>query len=134
MIEKRDIPEKELRINTVRGVTVRDDFLQAIKDFYRDQPPKNLLWNFRDVDVSSFTPSDMQAIVEAMKRFTHSRVGGKSAIVAPRDLEFGFARMFEILGGQLDLEFEIAVFRETDEAMAWIEAEGAKGVKGDGQR
>jgi hypothetical protein len=41
-----------------------------------------------------------------------------TAIVAPRDLEYGVSRMFEILGERPNLRLQ--VFRDRGEALAWL--------------
>ena len=44
----------------------------------------------------------------------------RRAIVAPEDLVYGYARMYEVFSHSS--EDNLAVFRNEDEAMAWLEA------------
>ena len=49
---------------------------------------------------------------------------GKLAVIAPRDLLFGMARMYEMLRD--DSPVEVRVFRERDEAESWLAGRGRR--------
>jgi hypothetical protein len=53
------------------------------------------------------------------------RKGGKTAVVAPRDVDFGLSRMTEALhtSGRPAPPYEFTVFRTEQEALAWIEGD-----------
>ncbi len=47
------------------------------------------------------------------------RVGGKTAIVAPHDFTYGFARPYIAMADAYDLPFEHQAFRSLAEALEW---------------
>ena len=46
--------------------------------------------------------------------------GARRALVAPMDVGFGLSRMFQ---GMADTEGDVRVFRDYDEALAWLDGE-----------
>ena len=46
--------------------------------------------------------------------------GARRALVAPMDVGFGLSRMFQ---GMADLDGDVRVFRDRDEALAWLSGE-----------
>lgn len=69
-----------------------------------------------DMKVSADT---VRAVARRAAQHVDSRLEeGKLAIVAPRDLLFGMARMYGILRD--DSPVEVRVFRERDEAESWL--------------
>jgi hypothetical protein len=46
--------------------------------------------------------------------------GARRALVAPMDVGFGLSRMFQ---GMADLDGDVRVFRDRDEALAWLNGE-----------
>ena len=55
-----------------------------------------------------------------MRRPGAARKGGKSAVLAPNDLEYGLAVMFRILSDKDGFPFGIGVFRSHKETGQWL--------------
>jgi len=55
-----------------------------------------------------------------VQKLGFSRQGGKTAVVAPKDLVYGLARMFQIMSDTDDFPFETRVFRSYEEAEQWL--------------
>ena len=66
---------------------------------------------------SSFAGGVFLKLAEAVESFS---ISSRRAIVASTDLDFGFARMFKSL--KAESAGQIAVFRELEEALAWLES------------
>jgi hypothetical protein len=57
--------------------------------------------------------------LRGMARFRLFGPGSRRAVVAPRDLHYGLARMYEMLRG--DAPEQLQVFRTREEAERWLE-------------
>ncbi len=79
--------------------------------------PTRVIWDLRDTRVGWKS--------EEVKGFSEFILGnrgsgrGKVAVVASSNLEFGLARMFEVMSQRAPME--MMVFRDADEARDWIE-------------
>jgi hypothetical protein len=103
------------------GEVTKSEFIELMDRYFREPSSAFPLGPF---DLSDVTGVDVAAesVRDAARRageYVDSRLdGGKLAIVAPRDLLFGMARMYEILRG--DSPVEVRVFREREEAESWL--------------
>jgi len=66
-----------------------------------------------------FAAADTPRIVELMRKVTKEGVIGAKAVVAPAGYTYGVARMIEMLAEEF---CEIKIFRDEDEARAWLAA------------
>lgn len=85
-------------------------------------PELNVVWHFMPGSVLSISAEDMPEMVK--KVAAHIRERGSSyrlALVSDDDLNFGVSRMFEGLAAQLPVS--VSVFRELDDALAWVSVE-----------
>jgi len=69
--------------------------------------------DFSDVEETTIAPE----VIRELARTNPWGAGARRAMLAPSDLLFGLARMFEMLDEHLD---EVRVFRNADEARAWL--------------
>ena len=122
-IEKRIEPEKSLTVLTVTGVVSADEFNRAIKEFYEKGPvTRKVLCDLTDSILDHVRSEDILNISRTPRQYPEPRIGGKTAIVAPSDLAFGLARMYEFTSDPAEVPFVIRVFRTKDEAMKWLAA------------
>ena len=103
--------------SSASGVLTDDDLrghqraVLADPDF---DPHFSQIWDFQgveDVEVSSET---LRLLAESKSYSAES----KRAVVAPRDVLYGMARMFQMLHEEAPEAFR--VFRTSDEARAWL--------------
>jgi len=76
------------------------------------------IFDLTDVTAAEVGADDVRRLSSVTEEFTHRGVTVKVAIVAPRDLEFGLSRMYEMLQSQS--KNDVRVFRDRAEAEAWI--------------
>jgi hypothetical protein len=76
------------------------------------------LCDLSEASVRSVEAGDVRTFVATLR--THRQVysGGRWAILAPTDLEYGMARMYLVLAEELGVEQE--VFRSRREALDWL--------------
>jgi hypothetical protein len=112
--------KKNLTIFAFRGQLSADELMKTVKSFYADTPTRNVVWDYSESDLSSLRLHDIQALVNVVKEIAHSREGGKSAIVAPKDASYGIGRMYQSLAEIHGEVFTTEVFRSRTEAEGWL--------------
>ena len=106
---------------TATGRVIGDD-LVAYYHRLRSHPDfrsnLNEIFDLTDVTEANVDAADVRRLSGVTEEFTRRGVTVKVAIVAPRDLEFGLSRMYEMLQDQ-SLN-DVRVFRDRAEAEGWI--------------
>jgi hypothetical protein len=77
-----------------------------------------ILADFRKVEVRR-TGAEVRSVAATVQRFRAFAAGGRMAVIADQPASFGLARMYETLVEPT--AFEVRVFRDPDEARAWID-------------
>ena len=116
-------PEHNLVILVHIGTITDDEFLAFYRSLYENDritPSMNLLVDLRQAD-STTRSSD---VLRKFAGFIETKLTGiperpKVAVVAPEDLSFGLARMYEAFADSVPWDFE--VFREMNAALAWLD-------------
>jgi hypothetical protein len=121
-IESYIKPEHDLVVFVHTGRVPDDEFLAYYKSFFGNEgfsPPGKILVDLRETSSSS---RSHDAILDSAKIAEKSFGGNdpvtKVAVVAPQDLSFGLARLYEILADSAKWDF--VVFRAIDTALAWL--------------
>jgi len=113
---------RDLTIFTCKGDLSFVEIVEVIKRFYEGiiaPLTKNVLCDARDASVASLTTYQLTIVSEMSVKYSKLREGGKTALVAPQDIIFDTAKIFE--AETMDAKWDIAVFRDIDEAMSWLE-------------
>ncbi len=111
---------RQLTIHTCSGRTTIEQIRGAISKFYAGAPTANILWDFSDADLSQVPRRDIRKLAEDVRSIAHSRAGGKTAIVAHTELEFGLGRMYQIFGEIARQIATIEVFKTRSDAEQWL--------------
>ena len=121
-IESHVRPEYNLVILVHTGRVPDDEFLSYYKGFFESdafKPPMNLLVDLRETHSSARSPEALLRFAEsAEERLATIAASTKVAVVAPKDLSFGLARMYKVLADSVQWNF--VVVREMDAALAWL--------------
>ena len=114
-------PSFGLLIDKFEGKTGWNDVLEGILRSTKDpefQPGMNVM--------ADLTAADLDFGYEEARRLTHeisvvpTLKYGRIAVVAPRSLQFGIARMFGVLLEDFDILAEYRVFSDFSEARTWL--------------
>jgi hypothetical protein len=103
-----------------RGRVKASDLLAALHAFYDNAPTLLALCDISDADLSSLSTEELVRIVQFTERRAEVRRGGKTAIAASGNLEYGMARMYEILADAHAHPVTIRAFRTPEEALRWL--------------
>ena len=116
---------KNLTIYTLTGELTLDEILNALKSFWEAHTlTLNLLWDARSAKLSQLKSEEMAEITGFIGQYLHrfeERKGGKAAIVASSNLQYGLSR---ILGTFYEMEgfpTQLKIFRIMDEAIKWLD-------------
>ncbi|KPJ95853.1 MAG: hypothetical protein AMS18_02095 [Gemmatimonas sp. SG8_17] len=77
-----------------------------------------VLWDLRAASLASLSTRGIETLVKFNYDRKDARGGGRAAIVVSQDLDYGIARVFQVYGE--DLPWETMVFRDFEEANAWV--------------
>jgi len=114
---------------TLRGQIHADDIIKSFREML-DHPDltadTNSLWDLSDGSLAQLSRQDVHDVETYMRRFQDVRNGIKSACVCPQDLNYGLARMYEMLSERVTTA-QFRVFRNMAEAEAWLASDDPKG-------
>jgi len=121
-IKQSMLPDHNLVILKHEGSIPDEEFLDFYKKFFMSNDvdlSMNLLVDLREADS---TPRSQEALHQ-FAEFIGSSLSGiqtriKVAVIAPDDLSFGLARMYEAYSDIVPWDF--VVFRVLDAALAWL--------------
>jgi hypothetical protein len=115
-------PEHNLVICTQVGEVGDEEFLASYTSLFnsdRFEPTMNLIVDLSRVDSSKRSRSILESFaVIAQKRLQGNNTKPMVAVIAPRDVSYGLARMYEALSHAVSWNF--AVFRTAGEALSWL--------------
>lgn len=126
-IRRQLFPQLDLVVYGVDGVVGVGDFVTAGTALYElETPPRMSLWDLTHASAAEINPARIREIQSALVGQVRGRTGGKTAVVAPNDVVFGVARQYEALARSHNLPMEMQVFRSNEEALRWLEVDGAR--------
>ena len=120
MIETIVDEKQNLTIHKCSGNLTEQEILDTIHSFYDGDPTLYTLWDFTNASMSGISPRAITKMFALIQKLGPGRRGGKTAVVAPEDLEYGMARMFQIMSDVNDFPFKIKVFRYFGDASQWL--------------
>jgi hypothetical protein len=98
-----------------------DDVRRAVEEAMADasfRPGMNSLWNLKDGRVA-ITVAELPEMIGHLSKIDDKRGRGyRVAILVRSNEDFGLSSLFEM--NAYTLPFEVQVFRNTDEALAWV--------------
>jgi len=116
------MPDQKLVITVHVGTIPDDEFMNSYISLYKDarfDREFNQLVDLRQTDSSARDPETLQSFATfVQEQFRNSTATPKVAVIAPSDLSFGLARMYEAFSNIIPWDF--VVFRSVDAALAWL--------------
>ena len=116
---------KNLTIYTLTGELTVDDIRSAISSFWEaHEVTLKGLWDARSAKLTNLKSEDMERIAALIGQYSHrfeERKGGKSAVVASSDLQYGLSRILETFFEIEGFPTQLRIFRIMDEAIKWLD-------------
>ncbi len=114
--------EKQLTIHTVIGEVSFEEAMATPNAFYSDNPTLNVIWDLTEGTMRALSSDRLEKIMDSISPASKKRTGGKTAGVAPADIDFGLARMFQVFAELSGYKPSVRIFRELKEAVDWTTA------------
>lgn len=115
-------PENRLAIVVHSGTVSDKEFLSFYKSLYQDSgfdKSFNLLVDLSKAESSARSSSALYEQADMIrKQYADTAAKPRVAVVAPKDLSFGLARMYETFSSEMSWEF--AIFRTDKAALDWL--------------
>ena len=118
------VPERDLVRASHHGVVPDEEFRKAYTGLFSDERFKscpNMLVDLSSTDSSVRTSGELEGFAAmAALRLSDSDRRHKIAVVAPKDISFGLARMCQAFTRSISWDF--VVFRDSDAAETWLQS------------
>jgi hypothetical protein len=121
-IESSIDTRRGLSIHTCAGTVGADDILRAMNALYNSSGYSHSyhsLWDFRNC-TANLSSDEMRKIIDYERKNADGPDAGKVALVVNKALNFGLARMYNMLS-EYTLDRPLQVFKNYDDALKWIE-------------
>jgi len=112
--------EKDLTMYVVNGHLSADEIIEKVIVYYTEHPTKLVLWAMADAFTSGISTGEIEKIILTAKKYSGSRKEGKTAIVGPKEIDYGLGRMYQTFSELEGLPYEYMVFKELEEAKDWL--------------
>ena len=87
--------EKNLTMYVVNGRVSADEIIEKVVEYYTTQPTRLVLWVMENAYTKGISTEDIQEIILTAKKYSGSRKEGKTAIVGPKEIDYGLGRMYQ---------------------------------------
>jgi hypothetical protein len=121
-----DRPDSPFRRHRVEGKLDFDALVAELRDIYGDpsfRPDQDSLWDLRGARLATVSTPEVRRIVDLVLKHWGTEGAPRSALVVSTEADFGMARMYEMLIAA-ELGPSVGVFRDVEEAEAWLEGGG----------
>ena len=112
--------EKDLTMYVVNGELSADEIIKKVIVYYTKHPTKLVLWVMEDAFTAGISTGDIEKIILTARKYAGSRKEGKTAIVGPKEIDYGLGRMYKTFSEMEGLPYEYMVFKELEEAKDWL--------------
>jgi hypothetical protein len=112
--------DRDLTIHDVAGPVSEEEMYDALENFYKREPTALLLWDMSQADVSQVTTETLQRFLRKSTQLGGSLQGGRTAVIASEDLQYGLARMYEAFAEIESAPYSFRAFRSRQEALQWL--------------
>ena len=119
-INKKYEPDIDLTVFSVVGAATFGEIWEQTRIFLCDKPSRLVLWDFTEGTVASVSSGEVQKIAGLGSNISSKIKGGKAALLAPKDIDFGISRIFQVFSEMRNFPFEIDVFRDMSTAQEWL--------------
>ncbi len=105
------------------GVVIDEDLTVQAKKLAADpriKPGLREIADLSDIEKVQASSSSLGANIDIDRAHSEKLSGMRTAVVAPTDFLFGFARMYELLAELQGSPSKVSVFRTVDEARRWL--------------
>ena len=117
--------KNNIRRHIVRGVIDISELTESLKEIYNSpdfDSELNVFWDLQQADFSSISSEDVRSFMEYVVKLWGTGGKSRAALVVSDNLGYGMSRMYQMMM-EGATSSEVAVFKDTNKAKEWIEAE-----------
>ena len=115
--------DRNLTIHFVTGHVSEVEMYSTVENFYDQQPTSLVLWDMAQAELSHITTNTLLKFIKKAGELGINRRGGRTAVIAPDDLQYGLGRMAEIFSQCETTPFMLRAFRSRQDAMLWLQSD-----------
>jgi hypothetical protein len=119
-IETARDADRNLTTHVVIGFVSEKEMHEVLEGFYDGQPTALVLWDMSKAQLAHVTAEMLQKFVRRAAKLGVHRRGGRTAVIAPEDLQYGLGRMSETFAEIESTPYRFSVFRSRQDAMQWL--------------
>ncbi|UCD65437.1 MAG: hypothetical protein JSW69_05270 [Deltaproteobacteria bacterium] len=97
-----------------------EEIIKKVEEYYIKHPTKLVLWVMEHAVTSGISSEEIEKIILTAKKNSGGRKEGKTAIVGPKDIEYGLGRMYQAYADIESLPYEYRIFRKLEDAKEWL--------------
>jgi hypothetical protein len=114
--------EQDLTVISVKGEISSDEPLAALNEYYEGGVTGKAIWDFSEASGERGDYEQVERFMQFVKgRRPAQAPQGKTALVAPQNIDYGLARTASALSQIKELPVEVRVFKSLEEAADWLE-------------
>jgi len=120
-VDVERIGDEDLTVFTASGELTFAEQMGVLRAFYEDHPTRKVIWDFSRITGRRISREQLLEILSYTREQSGRRDGGRTALVAASELDFGLARMVAILAEGQQLPWQLQAFKDLATARAWID-------------
>ncbi len=102
------------------GPVTAPEIEKEVRKLYQGTPSIHSMWDYTEADLSLLSPDDIRHIAGIVKDTSHSRAGGRTALVFSNAMLTGMGPLLVSLSEIEVPEAKIKVFNDLTAALVWI--------------
>lgn len=110
----------DLTVFKIVGEMTFSEVSEQTRIFFENKPSKLALWDFTLGTVAHLSSQEMREIAKQGAAFSTRIEGARGAILAPKDIDYGMSRVFQVFSEQEIFPLEVKIFRDIDAARKWL--------------
>jgi hypothetical protein len=102
------------------GPVTAGEIEKQVRLLYQGTPSLHAMWDFTEADLSPLSPEDVRGIAQTVKATSHSRSGGRTALVFSTTMLTEMGALLESISEIEVPDAKIKIFNDLNAALNWI--------------
>lgn len=120
MIETIIFPKKQYTVQDCSGYITTEELFETAESFFGISYTPYVIWDFSNAKMVDISPENIVKLASLWTKQIALKGGGKTAIIAPADLEYSYSQMFETIPELKKASFKTRVFGSIGDAKQWF--------------
>jgi hypothetical protein len=116
----KKVVEDNLTIFTVSGAVSAEEIVTKAAEDMAAPLTKDSMWDFSEASSAKLTTAAIEKIAQSLTSHAAHLEGGKVALVGSKMVNIGLGKMFKVFATLAGLPHTYRVFRNAEQAIAWL--------------